>query len=415
VVPKLGEQAVKLREIFVQQLTVGPIFVILLAVTLKFLDALREGGPLKTISTGISGVSNATAGRQDTVQIFFSLLLMIVALHIMLKITKSMAGAAGTAATNFMGQVGGFAGGMALGGAGMLGRATLGNVAAKVRDSSWVRNNQDSFIGRRAYNLSNSVASSTFDLRNSKLAKGGFEKLGLSKGMGAGHGGGYDQDTDAKIKDRQARYGRIKTTNADGSVNAAGVEAKQRFFESQAGKRFYEVGEGGSRARLRETLTNEAMEEAEKENKKVDRYVGKSSDEREKMLKTEKDPTTKEMLEKLGQIADNTKVADYRQADGSAKQKAFHEADAVVQERMIAADRARAVAENNKIDLYDRSSGGTRQAVYSGAQSNPELQKILQGKDRAAAVVEQAARDKEDLHKFVEPINHSEDAEALFA
>jgi hypothetical protein len=82
-----------------------------------------------------------------------------------------------------MGKVGGFGLGMATGGAGFLARGTLGRAAAVARDSKWVTNNQDSFIGRRAYNLTNSMANSTFDARNSDVVAGGMKKAGLDSGL----------------------------------------------------------------------------------------------------------------------------------------------------------------------------------------------------------------------------------------
>jgi hypothetical protein len=313
VVPALGEQAKKLRGIFVDQLTVGPVFTILLAITLKFLDSLRQSGPLSSISTGINAASNATAGRQDTVQIFFGLLLMIVALHLMLKITKSVAGKAGAMATDFMGKVGGMASGVAVGaatgGVGLLGRATVGSLAAKARDSKWMTNNQDSFLGRRAYNLSNSLASSSFDARNSSVAKAGFNKLGLSRGMGSGQKGGYDADVTNKMNDRRARLGRIQVTNDDGTINKEGAAAKQRFYEKNK-----DLGGG----KFGKEMVDKDWDEAIAANKKIDAYVSKTGEKKEAYFNAQTDPILKEQMKAVqvskDQLAANQALAQSNQA-----------------------------------------------------------------------------------------------------
>lgn len=189
VIPKLGEQAMKIRKMFFEQLMVGPVFMIMFALTLKFLDVFKLGG-----------ASSITANKGDaTIAMFFNLLIMLVMLHIMLKVTKSTAGTMGEMATNFMGKVGGVGLGVATGGAGLLARGTIGRAAMAVRDSKWVTNNQNSMIGRAAHNMSNSVAASSFDLRNSTVVANRANKLGM--GMGMGRKLGYEQALNAREKE----------------------------------------------------------------------------------------------------------------------------------------------------------------------------------------------------------------------
>lgn len=158
VVPFLGEHAVRLRKIFIEQLAAGPVFMILLALTLKFLEVFSVNGPL---SAGVGGSS--------TIVTFFNILMMLIMLHITITVTKKAAGEIGNAGSKMIGAVGGASLGLATGGMAFAGRKAIGGMAMKARESGWIRNNQDSFIGRKMYDMSNSLSKSTFDLRNSKV------------------------------------------------------------------------------------------------------------------------------------------------------------------------------------------------------------------------------------------------------
>lgn len=343
VIPKLGEQAMKLRQIFFEQLAVGPIFMIMLALTLKFLTVF---GLATKGSVGGSGASNATITE------FFNIAMMLIMLHIMLKVTKSTSGSVGQMATNAMGKVGGFAGGIALGaatgGAGLLARGTMGRAAASIRDSKWVTNNQNGVIGRHAYNMSNSVAKSSFDARNSSYVQTGAKKLGLSMGMGANTN--YERDVDARVQDRKERYARIKTENADGTINEDGAKAKQNFFASQGmvgGNKFSKaLGLSQSKDKVGNALTSADIEQAEAQDKKM--------------------------------------VA-YDKRTGAAKQEKFYtEKDQAMQNQMIESDRAKAEAENKKIDQYDKLSNKAKQTFYE--KQTDDVKEATQERDRRSAV-----------------------------
>ncbi|MDB5259926.1 MAG: hypothetical protein JWN37_157 [Candidatus Nomurabacteria bacterium] len=184
VVPWLGDAAVKMRKLYFEQLAVAPVFMIMFALTLKFLEVFQSpGGAFKN---GIGG--NA--------QVFFNTLMMLVMLHIMYKVTKKIGGEAGNMATNFMGKVGGFGLGVATGGAGLLARGTIGNRAMALRDSTWMRNNRDSFIGKNLYSMSNSLANSSFDARNTQLIGGNLKNVGM--GMGEGRKLGFEKAREAR-------------------------------------------------------------------------------------------------------------------------------------------------------------------------------------------------------------------------
>lgn len=179
VVPKLGDYAVKMRTMFFEQIIVAPIFMIMLALTLRFLEVFQNIN---------GGVNLGSLNNGSGVAVFFNILMMLIMLNIMIKVTKNVSGKAGEMAGSFMGQVGGFGLGVATGGAGLLGRAVIGKRAALVRDSTWMQNNKDSLLGRSAFAMSNSLAKSSYDLRNSSVIAGGVNKLVskgyLEKGMG---------------------------------------------------------------------------------------------------------------------------------------------------------------------------------------------------------------------------------------
>lgn len=236
IIPKLGDEAMKLRKLFFSQLVVAPIFMIMLALTLKFLDIF--GSNLQ-----VGNVANI--GGPGAVGQFFNVLMMLIMLNITLKVTKSVSGTVGDFATKTIGQVGGFALGAATGGTGLIARQTIGRAALAARDSNWVKNNQDSFLGRRAYNMSNAFATSSFDARNSSFVKTNTDKIGLGMGMGAKLG--YEATLENRNKDRMARYDRIETRykrnvynektgellHSEGDVNQEGMLAAARFKQKQ--------------------------------------------------------------------------------------------------------------------------------------------------------------------------------------
>lgn len=200
VVPKLGEAAVKMRKMFFEQLVVAPVFMLMLALTLKFMEVFQtDGGPLTSAGT-------------DNIKVFFNFLMMIIMLHIALKVTKSVAGSAGLAATNFMGKVGGFGLGVASGGTGLLARGTVGLAAARMRDSGMMDKLQGSRTGRGLYSLTNSLAQSTYDTRNIGLVGKGMATAGM--GMGQGLKQNYDQRFTTKEETMKKKYSSIRDSAA---------------------------------------------------------------------------------------------------------------------------------------------------------------------------------------------------------
>lgn len=271
-IPKLGEQAAKLRTTFWEMLFVGPVFAIMLALTLKFLEVFElAGGPLS------EGSKIGAGSGQGAVVMFFNILMMLIMLHIMLKVTKATSGAIGKGVSDFMGKVGGVAvGGVALGGAGMLGRATVGRGAAALRDSNWVSSNQGNFVGRGLKNMSSSVAMSNFDARNSSFVRTQAGNIGMSLGVGGKMG--YEQTLDAKIKDREERLssvgthrrnvydveGKIIHNKGDLDTSAEAVAARKKYIGNAGSALFNTANKNDMKLRLEEARDKEKRSQKDK-------------------------------------------------------------------------------------------------------------------------------------------------------
>jgi hypothetical protein len=239
VVPKLGDVAMKMRKIFFEQLIVAPVFMIMLALTLKFMEVFQGDG----ILSGASGGKSLTGGDGD-IKTFFGILMMLIMLHIMLKVTKHVAGEVGAAGTNLLGKVGGFGLAAATGGTGLLARGTIGQLAAGARDSKWMDGMKDSRVGRGLYGLSNSLANSTFDSRNIGMVSRGLATAGITGGLGLtmqqGGKRGFDEEQKAReekvlkfgsnIRDDATRSSYFKKAN-DGFVYSKVDENKLRIAE----------------------------------------------------------------------------------------------------------------------------------------------------------------------------------------
>ncbi|MFA5132270.1 MAG: hypothetical protein WC444_03010 [Candidatus Paceibacterota bacterium] len=217
VIPALGEKAKTLRKLFFEQLVVAPVFMIMLALSLKFMDVFNKPGLLQQSAGSLSGLSGTGEG---TIVTFFNLAMMLIMLNITMKVTKKIAGEAGTFATDAMGKVGGFGLGVATGGAGFLARGTAGKIAASARDSGWMDKMQGSRTGRGLYSLTNSLATSTYDARNIGAVNKGLTKAGMGAGimgmggMSKGSDATYDKTFAEKDKAMRSKYASIKDGDA---------------------------------------------------------------------------------------------------------------------------------------------------------------------------------------------------------
>lgn len=185
----------------------------------------------------------------------------------MLTVTKSLGGKIGAAATGFMGKVGGFGLGVATGGAGLLARGSIGMAAARMRDSKTMDSWQGSRTGRGLYNLTNSMATSTYDARNVGVVSKGMATAGM--GMGKGQQGGYDADFKVKETTIKSKYGNIRDASArekylDQKTNSLGSKAQRLITK---GTPLLEGEEQLSDAEIVARNINES------ENKMVEKYL----------------------------------------------------------------------------------------------------------------------------------------------
>lgn len=286
VVPKMGEVAAKMRKLFFEQLVVAPVFMIMLALTLKFMEVFKTSGALTSSVAGAATVTGAA-----TVSTFFNLIMMLVMLHITIKVTKSISGSAGEFATKWAGKIGGFGLGVASGGTGMLARASIGAAAARARDSGWMDKAQGSRTGRGLYMLTNSLAQSTFDTRNSGLLNKGMGAAGftnLQAGLGQGSKRTYESNVETKRKNVTSTYERIQDP-----------EARQKYYDQVKHSPFSTQYTSDKIAR---DLDVKEMELKKKEEAQMKAFASGNDDTRKEMiLRAHADPKQRTLAEKMVQ------------------------------------------------------------------------------------------------------------------
>lgn len=355
VLPVLGDKAQQIRKIFFEQLAVGPVFMLLIALTTKFMLVFSEG-PLKAYANSSLEVNGGGVG------VFFNILMMIVMLHITLKITKHVSGSIGQMATDAMGKVGGFAMGAATGGAGLLARNSLGRLAMKARDSKWVTNNQDSLVGRRVYDMSNSLAKSSYDLRNSSVIAGGMKRAGM--GMGQGRTAGYEEAMEKRRQEILDRGARIKTRYERDVVDESGnILHRKGDIDKEADAAYdrYIAQGGGSvfmsqeqRQLAKEALGKQSGERSDKDIAEAKKH----SDGDLSLYNNEKDPAEKErFVLELKRDLEKLKEADV-ELEGVQAQSIRRTLNAIeAQKRAKAEEFANSVQDS--LERYTNTKGST--------------------------------------------------------
>ncbi len=333
VVPKLGDVAVKMRKMFFEQLIVAPVFMLMLALTLRFMDVFQtSGGPL--------------APGGDSVKVFFNILMMTIMLIIMLKVTKAAAGTAGEMATNFMGKVGGFGLGVASGGAGFLARGSVGLAAARLRDSGMMDKMQGSRTGRGLYSLTNSLAQSTFDTRNLGMVNRGMASAGM--GMGKGTAQTYDKDFEARDLAMKKKYGSIK----DGS-------ARDGYIAQKTGS----LGSMGQQTMLLGRAKSDAQKTAESITEDEDKLV--------KAYGRKKDEDKEEYLESLP-----ANVQERIRNEGGASQVQATKAEAIADEqRTNPTEEAKMMSTAEIAEMQKNFKAAANQPNYQSPTGNVDVTK----------------------------------------
>ena len=346
VIPKLGPAAAKLREMFFQQLFVGPIFTIMLAITLKFLDVFQTNGALGGGS--LSSVTATTGTGASAIVMFFNLLMMLVMLKIMITVTESTSGSVGRAISGAVGTVGGFALGAATGGAGLIGRATIGRAAAKLGGSKWMQNKQGGFVGRQLANMTDSVAKSSFDGRNSSIVQAGTKRLGLNMGMGSKMN--YEMMQENRAKNLKAHLERVGTYQQDYEEKLINKETGKAIIDEKTGKQatiLHRKGDADNR---------ESSIEARKriiENSGGVKFL--SSDANKAGLKADLEKANQQ----LSRSQDDKIIKEYKEiGDDEEKRKAYKEkyaSDANIKRKLESTDVSMAADKYNSFDMHTES------------------------------------------------------------
>lgn len=383
-IPKLGERAQQLRGIFFSQLAVSVVFMVMLYLSIQMTLIFGQGGAINRdaigSATNLSGVSQIA-----------NVLMMLIMLHIMLKVTKEVAGAVGQFGTKAVGMVGGFAGGVAMGGAGLLARSTLGAGAARLARSGAVDRMQSTWVGNRVKDSLLSLQNSSFDARNTALVQNNAGKMGFTN-MGKGLKT-YDQ----AFKDRAERTKARAEGIQDDATRAKYIDKVNRGVL------------GGVEDSLRAST-----------NPKVAEYANRYANMRD-AVKTKYNIKTDGNLiaEQLGtrererQDARIAKVAAYTEADQKARTKLIEEAgdDYVLKEKYRATDQytATPVARDQSGNLTQATIQKKVDSLMKLNDSDMALQVI--NKDPFKEVAEEQKKEIEKLEGELELMARTTDEE----
>ena len=382
-IPKLGEQAQKLRGIFFSQLAVSVVFMIMLYLSIQMTLIFGQGGAVNRNAIGsvnMSGVSQIA-----------NVLMMLIMLHIMLKVTKEVAGAIGELGTKAVGMVGGFAGGVAMGGAGLLARSTLGAGAARLARSGAVDRMQSTWVGNRVKDSLLSLQNSSFDARNTALVQNNAGKIGFTN-MGKGLKT-YDQAFKDRAEQTKARADGIQ----DDATRAKYIDKVNRGVL------------GGVEDRLRASKNPTVSEYA-------NRYANVRDSVKNKYgLKTDGNLIAEQLgsRERERQDARIAKVAAYTEADQKARTKLIEEAgdDYVLKEKYKVADQYTTTPVTR-----DQSGNLTQDTVQKKVDSlmklnDSDMALQLINKDPFKEIVEEQKKELEKLEGELELMARTTDEE----
>ena len=312
VVPALGEKAQWLRGMFISQLFVAPVFTIMLALTLKFLDifSTTAGNPLN----GAGNTLNSAASGGGVV-VFFNLIMMLTMLFIMLKVTKAVAGGVGETVTKWAGKAGGLGvgvtAGMSMAGLGFAGRNTIGRAGEYLGQ-------QGGIIG----DLGRKMAGGKYDLRNLSTVQSLAQTAGIS-GMGRG--------VDKSRKEAET------ARNEENAKIAGGMDDEEE--RNQFLKRKFGAGS--------KELRNFAKEDDEL----LKSYINADDEKRKDMMDDPKNQRFTQRFDRL-KNGDTSGMSDKIKTALDDK---------------LAKDRAKEVRNTDRIANYLTSDQATRDSMYNSA------------------------------------------------
>jgi hypothetical protein len=361
VVPGLGERAAKLRTIFFSQLILGPIFTIMLALTLKFMEVFQK------LPVGATSIT-----------VFFNLIMMLVMLHISLKVTKDLSGSVGESAMKWAGKAAGLAGGLSLAGAaaggGIVGRNTLGRMAGAAVGSTWMDNLQGSRAGRFAKAGLTGISNSSLDARNIGLIQSGARAAGLTN-VGKGAQRGFAAQRAATEESRNTTLAGIQNDEArtqaqNQMYSGFGI---QRASLNALGAGADKLGLDGNRIRNITTLNEKAIADIKQaDDAALKQYVNADKEGRKKLAGDEKN---KQYLERYKKIDTYLTSSDKTEKDAIAKDVGDVVKDEL--DKKLSKTEVSVARNNDLIASYFTANTATRDNMYANAANNPELLKKL--------------------------------------
>jgi hypothetical protein len=218
---------------FFSQLIIGAVFMVFFYVVTSIMSIIKQA---------VSLTSTSTVTSDNGPVMFFGIIMMLVLLTIMMRVVKKLSGEVGASVS----KVAGVGLGLVGGGVGLAARATVGRAAVAMRDSNFMKYNKDSILGKRAYNLSKGLASSSYNFNKLQSVQSVYKKDGISvKNI---NDTTYEKSLQARNAEDKANYDMVDSeykedefdkdgniVHRKGDVNVAGAAAAQRFMQKRGG------------------------------------------------------------------------------------------------------------------------------------------------------------------------------------
>lgn len=368
--PMIGQYHDQWWKTLRSQLLFPPIFMILTWVVLRVINHLPD------FSNGSYRDALASAGQlpdTDSIGMIMNFLIIITLIIMSIVVTLQTAQEAGGALSGLYKKTTKWAGGMMFGGAGFLGRKTLGAAGYAVAQSNFLKDRAGAggLTGRLAMaglRTADYSQKSSFDVRGSGFGKGFAEQTGLDAGKASGIGGKKKQveeeEKTRKEREKLLEYSkeekdRAKLERARRLANAQEVEAREMATANE------------EEAKLKE--------EKEKFEKSEDYQT----------LKKESDSLARELGEITNQIKTKQNALSNADATGNIKEK----------------QRIQVELENlnkNKAEIEAHMEDKKRGMVFSGDAAMQNVQRMKDEAKRKRGDVERQNKEEESREKAEE-------------
>jgi len=384
IVPALGEKAKWLRGVFISQLFVAPVFAIMLALTLKFLD----------IFSGLNkGPSALTGAGANTTAVFFNLIMMLVMLWVMYKVTKTVAGSVGDTVTSWAGKAGGMGTGMALGAGaatlGFAGRNTVGRLASNLGKKDW----GGGVLGNAAKSTFSKIGDASFDGRKFGIVQSVASTAGITN-LGKGGQNGYTKNREEYEEKTFKRAGEIGNDEARaeylGRRLPTGNLAKWTGRANENSKAYNKFVKGDEDTMKQYVNADEEgrkkMVADEKNKKYLDRFsdVDKAPTDNKAIGKMSTETKTayeaKVARDSAKEERNKERVANYLTADQSTRENLYANARQADDKKLLAQldilDKLRGEHQPGTISKEMAITAGLDEVIAEKVEANDQLRKI---------------------------------------